>query len=128
MRCHPSQTDPVWVSHRLQLSQHCSNMAPCYGTRLQELSSSVPMCGSSLSLPAPLGDPPHRLQLRPGLLLWRVSMGCSPQVLFTVTARAPLWLYPPIFCVPSPSHKNPCHISLIQSIALVNDDYEFHRS
>jgi len=35
--CHPSQTDPAWASHRLQLSQHCSNTAPyhrahCSGT------------------------------------------------------------------------------------------------
>ena len=75
--CCPSLTDPVWAYHRLQLSQHCSNMALYYRAH-------------------PSGTAPHRspraaapLQAAPA---W-VSMGCASFRPHPCALRAHLWLH-----------------------------------
>ena len=57
--CHPSQTDPVWAFHRLQLSQHCSNTAPYHRAH-------------------PSGTTPHESPRGvASTVLLPLSMGCS---------------------------------------------------
>ena len=54
MECHPSQTDSTWVSHRLQLSKHCSNTAPYSGAHLLSQGAPGVADGSALAAPVPL--------------------------------------------------------------------------
>lgn len=95
--CCPSLTDPVWTSHRQQLSKYYSNMAPYHHAHP---SGTAPHGSPSPS--APLRDAPHRLQLRPGAATVGVSMGCGLQVSSTAAPQAPPWLHVDICSVGCP--------------------------
>lgn len=63
MRCHSSQTDHVWLSHRVQLLKNWSNN--CF----------IPQGSSSRSCSRTWREKPPRVATPPDLLL--LSMGCS---------------------------------------------------
>ena len=59
---HPSQADPMWPSHRLQLSKHCPTEQPALYNRAHP-SDPAPHGSPSAAAPPPQASP-HRLQLQ----------------------------------------------------------------
>ncbi|XP_071898545.1 uncharacterized protein [Anas platyrhynchos] len=75
--CYPSQTDPMWASHRQQLFMNCSHMGPYYRIRPSRANCSnmgPPQVAAPPRHSAPPSAPLHGLQLRPG----DCSCGGSP--------------------------------------------------
>jgi len=67
----PCQTDSVWASHRLQLSQHCPNMAP--------QGPSFGHCSSRLQIPQS-SHPTMGCSPQAAALVWAASVGVSMAV------------------------------------------------
>jgi len=90
MGCHPSQTDSAWASHRLQLSKHCSSMAPYHSAYP---SGVAPHRSPQGQLPQPgcptVGSSPWAVALSQGCSCWRVSMDCAS---FRPHPLLPRWL------------------------------------
>lgn len=73
VKCHPSQTDPVWPSHRLHLSKHFPNMALYHRANPSGRAPyGSPWVAAPPDLLPPLWALLHGLQLLPVL-----PLGCS---------------------------------------------------